>query len=72
MYGDKPLFAKKLTSSIRESLNQLYSWYKNAYDQTLSPGQPLPSGVDNVSYEETTSAAARPSLMARADAFEQH
>ncbi|MCI88904.1 hypothetical protein A2U01_0110192, partial [Trifolium medium] len=49
-------------------MNQLYCWYKNAYDQTMIPGQPLPSGVDNVSSLETTSAAARPSLMARADA----
>jgi hypothetical protein len=72
MYGDKPLFAEKLIKSIRESLNQLYSWYKNAYDQTISSGQPLPSVLENVSYEETTSAAARPSFMARADAFEQH
>ncbi|GAU32561.1 hypothetical protein TSUD_218190 [Trifolium subterraneum] len=54
-----------------ENARAFSSWYKNAHDQTISPRHPLPSGVDNVSYAETA-VAARPSLMARADAFEQH
>ena len=63
------VFAIGLIKSIKESLQKLYDWYKQAYDQNHSR-QPLGNGENNVSNDETT--AGRPSLMARADAFEQH
>ncbi|XP_050909853.1 zinc finger BED domain-containing protein RICESLEEPER 2-like [Lathyrus oleraceus] len=69
MYGVGSVFAIGLIKSIKESLQKSYDWYKQAYDQNHNR-QPLGSGENNVSNDETT--AGRPSLMARADAFEQH
>jgi hypothetical protein len=69
MYGVGSVFATGLIKSIKESLQKLYDWYKQAYDQNHNR-QPLGNGENNVSNDETT--AGRPSLMARADAFEQH
>ncbi|KAI5445122.1 hypothetical protein KIW84_013394 [Lathyrus oleraceus] len=69
MYEVGFVFATGLIKSIKESLQKLYDWYKQAYDQNHNR-QPLGSGENNVSNDETT--VGRPSLMARADAFEQH
>ncbi|XP_050915062.1 zinc finger BED domain-containing protein RICESLEEPER 1-like [Lathyrus oleraceus] len=69
MYGVGSVFAIGLIKSIKESLQKLYDWYKQAYDQNHNR-QPLGSGENNVSNDETI--AGRPSLMARADAFEQY
>ncbi|XP_050919470.1 zinc finger BED domain-containing protein RICESLEEPER 2-like [Lathyrus oleraceus] len=69
MYGVGSVFATGLIKSIKENLQKLYDWYKQAYDQNHNR-QPLGSGENNVSKDETI--VGRPSLMARADAFEQH
>jgi len=43
------------------------------HDQTVNNGQPLASGGENVSHDETNAAyVARPSHMARANDFHQH
>ncbi|XP_050897785.1 zinc finger BED domain-containing protein RICESLEEPER 2-like [Lathyrus oleraceus] len=69
MYGVGSVFATGLIKSIKERLQKLYDWYKQAYDQNHNR-QPLGSGENNVSNDETI--VGRPSLMARADAFKQH
>ncbi|KAI5417293.1 hypothetical protein KIW84_042051 [Lathyrus oleraceus] len=69
MYGVGFVFATGLIKSIKESLQKLYDWYKQAYDQNHNR-QPLGSGENNVSDDETIVGC--PSLMARDDAFEQH
>ncbi|CAL5199326.1 unnamed protein product [Lathyrus oleraceus] len=72
MYGVGSKFGSDLVKSIKENLQKLYDWYKQAYDQEHNSIQPLGSGGNNVSNDETNASAARSSLMARADAFEQH
>ncbi|XP_050875977.1 zinc finger BED domain-containing protein RICESLEEPER 2 [Lathyrus oleraceus] len=72
MYGVGSKFGSDLVKSIKENLQKLYDWYKQAYDQEHNSIQPLGSGGNNVSNDETNAFAARSSLMARADAFEQH
>ncbi|XP_050919512.1 zinc finger BED domain-containing protein RICESLEEPER 2-like [Lathyrus oleraceus] len=72
MYGVGSKFGSDLVKSIKENLQKLYDWYKQAYDQEYNSIQPLGSGGNNVSNDETNASAARSSLMARADAFEQH
>jgi hypothetical protein len=44
MYVNRPLFAKDLLDTIRESLNQLYLWYEKIYDQKHNLGQQPSSG----------------------------
>jgi hypothetical protein len=44
MYVNRPLFAKDLLDTIRESLDQLYLWYKKIYDQKHNLGQQPSSG----------------------------
>ncbi|XP_050895300.1 zinc finger BED domain-containing protein RICESLEEPER 2-like [Lathyrus oleraceus] len=72
MYGVGSKFGSDLVKSIKENLQKLYDWYKQAYDQEHNSIQPLGSGGNNVSNDETNAFVARSSLMARADAFEQH
>ncbi|XP_050882986.1 zinc finger BED domain-containing protein RICESLEEPER 2-like [Lathyrus oleraceus] len=72
MYGVGSKFGSDLVKSIKENLQKLYDWYKQAYDQEHNSIQPLGSGGNNVSNDETNAYVARSSLMARADAFEQH
>ncbi|XP_050919239.1 uncharacterized protein LOC127136760 [Lathyrus oleraceus] len=72
MYGVGSKFGSDLVKSIKENLQKLYDWYKQAYDQEHNSIQPLGSGGNNVSNDETNASVARSSLMARADAFEQH
>lgn len=73
MYDDKSVFAKELLGTIRESIKQLYCWYRKIHDQIVNYGQPLASGGENVSHDETNAAyVARPSRMARANDFHQH
>lgn len=72
MYGVGSKFGSDLVKFIKENLQKLYDWYKQAYDQEHNSIQPLGSGGNNVSNDETNASVARSSLMARADAFEQH
>lgn len=74
MYYDRPVFAKELIKSIRENLDKLYFWYKNAHNQTVNNAQPLASGGETITHVETNTAVAarRPSALARASAFDQH
>ncbi|XP_050916259.1 zinc finger BED domain-containing protein RICESLEEPER 2-like [Lathyrus oleraceus] len=72
MYGVGSKFGSDLVKSIKENLQKLYDWYKKSYDQEHNSIQPLGSGGNNVSNDETNASAARSSLMARANAFEQH
>lgn len=72
MYGVGSKFGSDLVKSIKENLQKLYDWYKQAYDQEHNSIQPLGSGGNNVSNDETNAFSARSSLMARAEAFEQH
>ncbi|XP_058742660.1 zinc finger BED domain-containing protein RICESLEEPER 2-like [Vicia villosa] len=71
MYGVESKFDSDLVKSIQESLQKLYDWYKQAYDQKQNSGQPLGSG-GQASNSETNVAVACSSIMARAYAFEQH
>lgn len=72
MYGVRSKFGSDLVKSIKENLQKLYDWYKQAYDQEHNSIQPLGSGGNNVSNDETNASISRSSLMARVDAFEQH
>jgi hypothetical protein len=72
MYGVGSKFGSDLVKSIKENLQKFYDWYKQAYDQEHNSIHPLGSGGNNVSNDETNASAARSSLMARVDAFEQH
>ena len=69
MYGVGSTFATALIGSIKESLQNLYDWYKQAYEQKHN-NQPLGIGENSVSNDETT--VVRTSTMARAEAFEKH
>ncbi|XP_050908656.1 zinc finger BED domain-containing protein RICESLEEPER 1-like [Lathyrus oleraceus] len=72
MYGVGSKFGSDLVKSIKENLQNLYDWYKQAYDQEHNSTQPLGSGGNNVSNDETNASATRSLLMARVNAFEQH
>ncbi|XP_058784740.1 zinc finger BED domain-containing protein RICESLEEPER 2-like [Vicia villosa] len=71
MYGVGSKLGSNLLKAIKESLQKLYDWYKQAYDQKLNSGQPLGSG-GQASNSETNATAVCSSVMARAEAFEQH
>ncbi|CAL5202845.1 unnamed protein product [Lathyrus oleraceus] len=72
MYGLVSKFGSELIKSIKEDLQKLYDWYKQVYDKKHNSTHPLGSGRNNVSNDETTATTVPSSLMARADAFEQH
>ncbi|XP_058777231.1 zinc finger BED domain-containing protein RICESLEEPER 2-like isoform X2 [Vicia villosa] len=71
MYGVESKLGNDLLKAIKESLQKLYDWYNQAYDQKLNSGQPLGSG-GQASNSDTNATAVCSSVMARAEAFEQH